>query len=69
MDNRIIYTQDEGLSVSVIHPCPGFTIEQCVKDIPYGAKYKFIPAGEIPMDRTFRDAWEVTIDGTWSLKG
>jgi len=62
---RIIFTQDNGATVSVIIPAEGFTAEQCIKDIPSGAIYKIVTVNDIPSDRTFRDAWEVTLDDTW----
>jgi hypothetical protein len=33
-------------------------LERAKKDIPEGAEYKIMDASEIPMDRTFRDAWD-----------
>lgn len=69
MSKKIIYTENEGLSVAVMHPASGIQIEDCVKHVPVGAKYKFIDESAIPSDRTFRDAWEIVVDGTWMVKG
>jgi len=65
----IIFTQDEGLTISVIHPAPGVQITDCVGAVPEGAKYKFALTSDIPTDRLFREAWEVTVDATWVVKG
>lgn len=63
MNSRIIYQNDEG-GVAVVIPAKecGLTIEQIArKDVPAGKPYKIVDVSDIPSDRTFRDAWEVTI--------
>ena len=60
MNQRIIYTNDEG-GVSIIIPSPncGLTIEQiAAKDVPAGKEYEILDVSEISSDRTFRNAWE-----------
>lgn len=60
MSQRIIYPTDEG-GVAVIIPAPncGITIEEiAAKDVPSGKPFKIVDAADIPMDRTFRNAWE-----------
>ena len=45
-----------------INPNTGnlYTIDEIAKnDVPPGAKYKIVPVGDIPTDRSFRDAWTV----------
>jgi len=69
MELKIIFTFDEGLTISIIHPAPGISIEQCFKDVPFGAKYKVVDSTVIPTDRMFRDAWEYPVDNTWAFKG
>jgi hypothetical protein len=62
MNKRIIYPTDNG-GVAVIIPAinSGLSIEQIAeKDIPAGKPYKIVDVGDIPSDRTFRDAWEYT---------
>ena len=62
MTQRIIYQTDEG-GVAVIIPAPecGLTIKEiAAKDVPAGKPYKIVNIEDIPTDRTFRDAWEVT---------
>ena len=54
---RIIYKTESG-GVAVIVPTD--TIEACMKDIPEGAVYKIVDVADIPTDRTFRNAWEMT---------
>lgn len=61
---RIIFTQDNGATVGVIIPVSG-NAQDAIKDIPSGAIYKIVTVDDIPSDRTFRDAWEVTLDETW----
>jgi hypothetical protein len=59
MNQRIIYSTDNG-GVAVIIPADcGLTIEQiAAKDVPAGKTYKIVDVSSIPSDRTFRDAWE-----------
>ena len=62
MNSRIIYPTDNG-GVAVIVPAAecGLTIEQiAAKDVPAGKPYKIVNAADIPVDRTFRNAWEYT---------
>jgi hypothetical protein len=59
MNQRIIYSNDDG-SVAIIIPADcGLTIEQiAAKDVPVGKPYKIVDGSDIPTDRTFRNAWE-----------
>jgi hypothetical protein len=60
MNQRIIYPTDEG-GVAIIVPAPnsGLTIEEiAAKDVPTGKPFKIVDVADIPVDRTFRDAWE-----------
>ena len=61
MDQRIIY-QNDGGGVSVIVPADcGLTIEQiAAKDVPAGKAWQIVDAADLPTDRTFRNAWEIT---------
>lgn len=59
MDKRIIYkTANNG--VAVIIPSENvINIEDvAAKDVPAGVQYKIVDVSEIPVDRTFRNAWE-----------
>ena len=47
-------------TISVVTPVPecGLSFEEvCAKDIPTGVPYLVVDSGDIPEDRTFRDAW------------
>ncbi len=60
MNQVIIYPKDDG-GVAIIVPAIecGLTIEEIAKkDVPKGKEYKIIDSSEIPLDRTFRNAWE-----------
>lgn len=64
MNQRIIYPNDDG-GVSILIPTPEYlethTIEELAsKDVPAGKPYKIVDVSDIPIDRTFRDAWEYT---------
>jgi hypothetical protein len=66
MNQRVIYTNDEG-GVVILIPTPEclskYTIEEiAAKDVPAGKPYKIITTDDIPSDRTFRNAWEAVID-------
>ena len=59
MNQRIIYPNDDGVSIIVPAPECGLTIEQiAAKDVPQGKPYKIVDVADIPTDRTFRNAWE-----------
>lgn len=58
---RIIYETEEG-GVAVIIPSPNYlqdhTIEElAAKDVPEGANHEIVEDGDVPSDRTFREAW------------
>jgi len=61
MNSRIIYqTNDGGIAIIVPADC-GLTIEQiAAKDVPAGKPYQIVDVADIPTDRTFRNAWEMT---------
>jgi hypothetical protein len=52
---RIIYSAPDG-GVAII--IPAGTIEDCIKDVPPNTSYKIVDVSDIPVDRTFRNAWE-----------
>ena len=58
---RIIYQTNEG-GVAIIVPADcGLTIEEiAVKDVPAGKPYQIVDVADIPTERTFRAAWEMT---------
>jgi|TARA_R100000455_G_scaffold29649_1_gene19971 hypothetical protein len=59
---RILYRQDNGI-VAIVIPANNtkFTIEEiAAKDVPTGYKYKIVDVGDVPSDRSFRDAWTVS---------
>jgi hypothetical protein len=62
MNKRIIYqTEDGGVAIIVPSAECGLTIEQIAqKDVPAGKAYKIVDVADIPTDRTFRNAWEMT---------
>lgn len=55
---RIIYSRPDG--VSVVIPAPGANEQQALNAVPAGAAYEIVSAAEIPSDRTFRNAWEMS---------
>lgn len=62
MTQRIIYPSDDG-GVCVLVPTSEYlaehTIEElALKDVPEGKPYKIVSTSDIPLDRTFRNAWE-----------
>lgn len=59
MEQVIVFQNDAG-GVSVIHPTGELPIEEVArKDVPSGARYAIVDTDTIPIDRTFRSAWEV----------
>ena len=62
MNQRIIYqTEDGGVAIIVPAPESGLSIQEiAAKDVPAGKTYKIVDVADIPTDRTFRNAWEMT---------
>lgn len=63
MTQRILFKNDEG-GVSIITPSQEaldkYGIDAIAKkDVPAGKPYKIVATADIPIDRTFRGAWEV----------
>lgn len=66
---KIIYKNEIG-GVSIITPTPEALKTMKIADIadkgvPKGVPYAFIEDGEIPTDRTFRDAWVLDESTVW----
>lgn len=62
MNQRIVYKTDEGVAVIVPtqEALDQWGIEAiAAKDVPAGKPYKIVSIDDIPLDRTFRDAWDV----------
>ena len=60
---KIIYKNSDE-SIAIIHPTSEalkfMTIEEiALKDVPTGLAFAIIEDSEIPLDRTFRDAWVI----------
>lgn len=64
MNHRIVY-QTPGQPVVILIPCDcGLTLAQIgKKDVPQGVPFWIVPVDSIPVDRTFRDAWELDVAG------
>ena len=59
MNQRIIYSTNEG-GVAVIIPTGELSVEATAKkDVPTGTPYWIVDVSEIPSDRNDRDAWEL----------
>jgi len=59
MNQRILYSTNEG-GVAVIIPTGELSIEATAKkDVPTGTAYWIVDVSEIPSDRTDRNAWEL----------
>ena len=66
MYQRIIYPTDDG-GVAVIIPAPEAVAMLGIdaiaqKDVPTGKPYKIVDVSEIPIDRSKREAWVVSVD-------
>jgi hypothetical protein len=61
--NAIVYAQENGVAAVVWPATDNLSTEELLsvghKDIPQGAPFWIVPADSIPVDRTFRDAWEL----------
>ena len=64
MNQRIIYkTEDGGVAIIIPASQSILTIEEiALKDVPANVAYKIVDVSEIPIDRTFRNAWEADFD-------
>ncbi len=59
INQRVIYSTAEG-GVAIVVPSPGHTLEQVLKAVPAGVAYEIVSVDDVPSDRTFRNAWEIT---------
>ena len=56
-DPRIIFPTPDG-GIAIIIPTGELPIEEvAAKDVPAGVPYRVIDASDLPLDRTFRNAW------------
>lgn len=56
-NKRIIYDNGEG-GVSIIVPSPSCpSLDKLAESVPAGRSYQVIDMGQVPTDRTFRNAW------------
>lgn len=65
--NRILYRTDAG-GVAVVIPTPEALLHLgldaiALGAVPAGKPFQIVATTEIPQDRTFRNAWELTEDG------
>jgi hypothetical protein len=59
INQRVIYsTANNG--VAIIVPAPGATMEQVLNAVPAGVAYEVVSVDDVPSDRTFRNAWEIS---------
>lgn len=66
---KIIYKNENG-GVSIITPTEEALESMSIqgiadKDVPKGIPYTLVEDGEIPTDRTFRDAWVLDESTVW----
>jgi hypothetical protein len=59
INQRVIYSTAEG-GVAIVVPAPNATLEQVLKAVPAGVAYEVVSVDDVPSDRTFRNAWEIT---------
>ena len=54
---KIIYSTETG--IAIIHPTGELSIEEvAAKDVPAGVSSRIVDDDEVPIDRTFRNAWK-----------
>ena len=73
MNKKIIYVNKGGSGIAIISPVPqgrltdesesDFLMRIVKKDVPRGCMWRIIDESEIPLDKTFRDAWELKPEG------
>lgn len=61
MKQVIIYQHGDG--VAVIYPAEEKTVEDCMRSVPAGVLCKVVDESEIPQDRYFRNAWQLSDKG------
>ena len=66
---KIVYQNEQGV-VCVVHPTEEVLKTMSIqgiaaKDVPKGIPYALVEDGEIPTDRTFRDAWVLDESTVW----
>ena len=59
MDKRLIYTDENGTLCIVTPVDSSLTLEEVAKrSVPEGVSYEVVNVSDVPVDRTFRDAWK-----------
>jgi hypothetical protein len=56
---NIIAYQKEG-GIAVIHPCVGTTIKELISMVPNDSEYVILENNDLPSERYFRSAWELS---------
>lgn len=66
---KIIFPNENG--ISILTPVDSkLTIDQiAIKDVPVGLPYLIVDESDIPMDRTFRNAWEADFSEPHGIGG
>lgn len=60
---RIIYPNNNSISIIIPSASCSMDINNIAKKyVPNGVKYKIIDINQIPIDRTFREAWTYDFD-------
>lgn len=69
MNKRIIYPNENGISILIPADC-GLSIDEiAAKDVPIGLPYIILDVSEIPQDREFREAWEADFSQPHGIGG
>jgi hypothetical protein len=65
MTQVIIFLQDNGIPAVVMPTQEALDAHGimaiAIKDVPAGKPFKIVDAADIPSDRTFREAWTVSV--------
>lgn len=70
MNKRILF-QPAGAPAAVLIPCEcGLSLEEIgTKDVPAGLPFWIVDAVTVPVDRAFREAWELDADALGPASG
>lgn len=62
INKRIAYINEYGTLSIIIPSAECSCIEELLKSVPDGLNFKILDSSDIPDDRTFRNAWELSDD-------
>ena len=63
MSNVVLFMHEGSLQMLIPAENSNLSLQEIInKDIPEGCEHRIVDSSEIPLDRTFRDAWDLSLN-------